>query len=688
MTVINLPNRSDEDEEEEFRPQEPEEQPDDAGEPGPPPQIPYEGTPGRQAIFPWESFDALTDTLRFHAGRYQHATAYHGVRSGPYLVRTLWYSVRGVRVLGGKLIHWWHAPDLWLLESQAVARGGRDGHADAMRAHLEGKKTRGMRGKIIFLALLGVLGVLALLAKFMPPWGWLVLAAVTLVVLAHHGKPAGKALIGPAYVGLRYEKVTLEILTRGLAACDIKGINQHLKDGQKIDFLSDPYQAGEGWGCEANLPHGVTAGMVIARRDRLASGVRRPLSAVWPEPVPSEHEGRISIWIGFTDMSKQRQKPWPLLKAGQVNIFEPVPFATSPRGKTISEPLFQANWLIGAAPGEGKTNTVRVLGAAAALDPLCDLWVHELAGKSDLSALGRVAHRYVSGLDDASVLYALESLRMLAADLRRRSDLFKKIPIEQRPDGALTRNLAASDKRLRPKVAIFDEVQNLFMHPELGQEAAQLAAYIIRVGRAYGIIVILSTQRPGEKELPTAVRSLVTIRFCLKVADWQANDMILGTGAYSAGFNSVAFRHEIDAGLGWLKGTADPAPVRTFYLDLLKFQPIIERARALRVEAGVLGGYAADEEDDTEPRSFLADVLEIFHGDDKLWCETIALRLSAEMKDVYADITKEAVSDQLRALGAEVKQVRETGAGVRAGCWREAVEAAASGRFFGQRADE
>ena len=61
----------------------------------------------------------------------------------------------------------------------------------------------------------------------------------------------------------------------------------------------------------------------------------------------------------------------------------------------------------------------------------------------------------------------------------------------------MTRELAARRSlRLRPIVCVIDECQNLFMHPQLGDQAADDAAYVIRLGRAYGIILVLATQRP------------------------------------------------------------------------------------------------------------------------------------------------------------------------------------------------
>ena len=102
---------------------------------------------------------------------------------------------------------------------------------------------------------------------------------------------------------------------------------------------------------------------------------------------------------------------------------------------------------------------MRVLACAAALDPVCDLWVHELAGKGDLEPLAQVSERYTSGLDDESITYAANSLAQLRKELERRSTALKEIPKEQRPDGKVTRELASRrGLGLRPNVSIFDEV--------------------------------------------------------------------------------------------------------------------------------------------------------------------------------------------------------------------------------------
>ena len=117
---------------------------------------------------------------------------------------------------------------------------------------------------------------------------------------------------------------------------------------------------------------------------------------------------------------------------------------------------------------------------------------------------------------------------------------------------------------------------------------------MIKIGPAFGVVLIIATQRPDKASLPTGVSGNVSTRFCLKVMGQVENDMILGTSAYKNGLRATTFRPEIDAGLGYLLG-AGPAPqvVRTFYLDMHAAERIAIRARALREAAGTLTGHAA-----------------------------------------------------------------------------------------------
>jgi len=194
-----------------------------------------------------------------------------------------------------------------------------------------------------------------------------------------------------------------------------------------------------------------------------------------------------------------------------------------------------------------------------------------------------------------------------------------------------------------------------------------------------GITVILSTQRPNKESVPTEVSGLFICRLCLMVPGQLENDFVLGTSAHKNGYRANEFRPKVDAGLAWIKGSEDGIPQvgKAYYLNLDKTKRVVERARVIREKAGVLSGFALGELDETEARSFTRDVVAVFGADQNLWSETIAERLASRMPEAYADVTTEAVASQLRALGITVKQLREAGRGVRAGCTRSDVAAVA-----------
>jgi S-DNA-T family DNA segregation ATPase FtsK/SpoIIIE len=637
---------------------------------------------GRRDIIPEHLTRAhLPETLGTWAGKSWYQFRYHAIRSPWHAIWLTWLAHRGAGRLIARLLAWANWAEGWILESQAVA-AGRAGHHEAMRAHTEGKKTRGQRWRITGACAAAALVTLIAAWRFTRWWGIGPLAGIAFPVLVWHGRPYGKPIIGPAILPPAYSVPTPEIITRALGALNIAAISKVIDSGTGIAWVSDVHRDGDGWGVEFDLPYGVTAKMIIQRREQLSSGLRRPLSAVWPEAVPGEHEGRVFLWIGRHDLARAKPPAHPLLKSGHADIFEHVPFAAVPRGTGIGVPVFESNWLIGATMGNGKTAAVRDLLAAAALDPVCDLWTHEFSGKGDLEPFAQVSYRYCSGLDDEAVAYAAESAARLRRELEKRAAIFKKLPKAAKPtEGKLTRELAKADRRLRPIVATFDEVQNVVQHPEYGPQFTADIAHVMRLGRAYGIIIILATQRPDKTSIPTAITGVVAIRFCMKVPDQVANDLILGTGAYHAGFNAVVFRHGTDAGLGWLRGTGDPQAVRTYYLDLPAAAKIAARARAVRQAAGALSGYALGEDDDQSPRNVLADVLSTFGpGESGLHWQVVAGRLAVRYPERWAGATADAVSAQCRDLGVPSAGVRfpSTREGrVLAGCRRADVEAAA-----------
>ena len=422
---------------------------------------------GRKPLLPeqWQR-DNRRGTARQVAGAAGYTLAYHGLRLHLHLPRIGFYAARGAARLSMQLFRWWHFTDGYELVSVAVA-AGRGAHGDAMAAHRATEQARQARGRYVALWTGAVIAAVLVMVRFAPWWAWPLPALGLLRFLIHHGKPQNKPLFEAATLPSGYEKLTGDIVLRGLANLGVSAINQHLKDGRTVDF--PPAQRdGPGWRITFDLPFGVTAAEVIARKDKLAAGLRRPAGCVWPEPEHDDHPGRLTLYVSDEPLSKMRQPAWPLARATTADIFQPLPFGTDQRGKPKSVELIWANMLIGAISRMGKTVALRNLLLAAALDVRVDLHVWELKGTGDLSALGKVASGYGSGADDDTIEACLDDLRKVHRELERRAKVIKELPRELVPDSKVTPQLAARrGLGLRPVLFAIDECQEAFSHPDL-----------------------------------------------------------------------------------------------------------------------------------------------------------------------------------------------------------------------------
>src|SRR5690606_6177002 len=109
-------------------------------------------------------------------------------------------------------------------------------------------------------------------------------------------------------------------------------------------------------------------------------------------------------------------------------------------------------------------------------------------------------------------------------------------------------------------------------------------------------ILVLTTQRPDAKSLPTVVSGNVSTRFCLAVVGQQANDMVLGTSMYKNGIRATMFDPRKEAGTGWLSRSAhDNRIVRAAFLTQDEVVDVARLALAMRRAAGTLSGRAASE---------------------------------------------------------------------------------------------
>jgi DNA segregation ATPase FtsK/SpoIIIE, S-DNA-T family len=643
---------------------------------------PAPGQPGElRRIIPehLSTWAGIRKALRWRYRRYRHHVLYHLVRSPQRLVLTLvWAAVGMARIVVAQLAWWWLSEQAYLRQEAIAANDARTWH----QLHTHAREVRLVRGCALAAeaAALVVLGVV-LTAFGLLAWAGFVVVAVP--VLAWVGRPAGKPIVTSAVVPVAYEPLTMEAITRALGALGIGEMNKALREypDKAIVPVDPPMRDGPGWLARLDLPYGVTAGAVSEKREELASGLRRPLGCVWPETEHKRHPGALNLYVSDEDMTTADQPAWPLARRGATDLFRPQPFGFDPRGRAVTVTLMFASVIIGSVPRMGKTFLLRLLLLIAALCVPAELHLYDLKGTGDLAALRPVAHRYRAGDDPDDIDYMLADFRKLRAELRRRTKVIRQIADEHPelcPENKVTPELAA-DKRhgLHPVVVAVDECQVAFEHKAYGAEFEEIATDLVKRGPATGMDIWLATQRPDAKSIPTGISANAVLRMCLKVMGQTENDMVLGTSQYKRGIRATMFGFE-DKGIFYFAGEGrEPKIVRGQYIDGPAAKVIVARARAMREAAGRLTGYALGIDDDTEARSFPADVLAIFGDDDKLSRETIADRLSGALPAVYAAVTPEAVASQLRAARIEVKRIRERSQPrPLTGCERAAVAAA------------
>ncbi|WKK21672.1 cell division protein FtsK [Streptomyces olivoreticuli] len=606
----------------------------------------------------------FADAVGWLAGHVGHTVAFHAVRSPVYAVKLAGRAPAGAaRIIGGRM--------RWVADTESEPLRQAAARAENAEEYLKLTRQRDRRvrwrGAVAAAALPVLLALTLYLVYGAPFWLQLAVLAAAVCWCGILGAPADKPLSTRAVIKPEVQKLTSDMVVKAMASIGIGAIASAVaKGGDGIRFTAPITREGPGWRADIDLPLGVTVGDVADRRARLASGLRRPLGCVWPDADPNEHEGRLILWVGDRDLSKTGIVKWQLAGARRHDVFKRVPFGLDPRGRAQAVPLIQHNVLIGSQPGQGKTSSVRVLACGAALDPSVELWLHENKGTGDLDSLACVSHRFVSGIDDESIQYAADSLKLLRQEVMRRAAAIKKLPRDLCPDKRITRQIA--DKRslkLWPLLAVFDECQNVFAHPTYGKQAGEDAEFVIKLGRALGVILVLATQRPDKDSLPTGISGNVSIRFCLRVAGQVENDMILGTSAYKNGVRATAFRPEIDAGNGYLAGAGPlPVVVRTAYLDGPATNTIAQRALALRKSEGTLSGFALGEETGLAAGpsyDLLADIAAVVPAtEERVWNERIAARLAELRPEVYGGWKGENVTSALKPHGIKTQGVAGT----------------------------
>jgi S-DNA-T family DNA segregation ATPase FtsK/SpoIIIE len=620
----------------------------------------------REVVPPWmRDRQTAAAAARWTATHVAHTGAFHALRLPLYAARLAGRSPVGAwRVMA--------ALTRWVLDTDGravrVAMSGltHDQRDAEVFLRLTAQRRETVRGRM---AMVGGAAIMVLLAG-VGLAGEMSATAVTGVVaavvatLGMVGRRADRPLTSRAVDSEAVPRLTSDLILTALGSLGLGEMNKALgRDAnQAVRFPSPIVRDGPGFRAEIDLPPGVTAGDVIERRDRLASGLRRPLGCVWPEVDSDAHAGRLVLWVGDRSLSASKPVDWPLAKAGRVNLFEPFVIGTDQRGRPVEVTLMYASGVIGAIPRMGKTFLLRLLLLAAALDQRCEIHAYNLKGGSDMDPLEAVAYRYRTGDDTEDIEYLVRDLRAVSEDMRARYRTIRDLPRAVCPESKVSDALASRrDLALHPVFVALDECQIAFEHREHGAEITALVTDLVKRGPAVGVMLWAATQRPDAKSLPTGISANAVLRLCLKVQGQLENDMVLGTSAYKNGTRATMFGRK-DQGIALLSGEGDdPVIVRVSYIDTQAADVIAARARTARMSAGLLTGHAAGRDPDTDTASVLHHLAAAWPpAEEKTWCDDLAARLAASYPSTYEGWTGEQVTAAVKPHGMRATQIKRT----------------------------
>ncbi|MER7114078.1 cell division protein FtsK [Saccharomonospora azurea] len=521
-----------------------------------------------------------------------------------------------------------------------------------------------------------------------PVWTTALVASAVLAWLGRKkdGSPGRKpTLAGPRTLGWTIDP---QVLVDAFRDAKLIGKDETLR------LVERATRVGDGWAVTVDLPATRKAADVIKHREALASALAVDEIQLIVERVRGNggHAGRVSMWVADEDPYATPPKRTPLLGASHWDAWRPVPFGVDARGRRIDLPLVWTSLLVGAIPRQGKTFATRLAAAGLVLDAHTRLYVADFKAGKDWMAAEQVAHRFLSGDEPSDVLTLKDWLVELIAEVQGRYRRMRELDDETCPESKLTPAMSRDPSLNMPvTVLVIDEVQVPLedrtpvevqgRKMTAGEYVGELLTWLAKKAPAAGVVLILATQRPDSKTIPSGLRAVLGTRFALRVMDWRDSNIVLGEQMNTRGYDSSRLLPS-HKGVGILRpdGETDTGAdavavtVRTYYMPGEDWQEICRRGRALREAAGTLTGHAAGEDtalsidhaavvkaigagNDPEPAADLpeplASVVEYLdtHADDREFVPT------AELVEAL-DVEPNAFGRQMSDLGCSSQRRR------------------------------
>lgn len=432
-------------------------------------------------------------------------------------------------------------------------------------------------------------------------------ASVALAILGRRkdGSPGRKAVLaGPRALTWTMDP---QVLVDAFRDAKLIGKDETLR------LVERATRIGEGWAVTVDLPATRKATDVIKSREALASALAVDEVQLSVERVRGNggHAGRVAMWVADADPYASPPIRTLLLDAPKWDAWRPVPFGRDARDRRVDLPLVWTSLLVGAIPRQGKTFAARLAAAGLILDPHTRLYVADFKAGKDWAAAGRVAHRFMAGDETEHVLALIGWLVELIGEVQGRYRRMRELDDVTCPESKITPAMSRDTTLDMPITAIvIDEVQvpledrtpYRVQDKKLtaGEYIGELLTWLAKKGPAAGIVLVLATQRPDSKTIPSGLRAVLGSRFALRVMDWRDSNIVLGEQMNTRGYDSsrLLASHK---GVGILRPDGDTQAgadilaltVRTYYMPNEDWQTICRRGRELKEAAGTLTGHAA-----------------------------------------------------------------------------------------------
>lgn len=465
----------------------------------------------------------------------------------------------------------------------------------------------------VAVAVMTAAAVSVVLWNYRPLWLAAGLASASLALLGRRkdGSPGRK----PALAGPRALTWTMDPQVLVDAFRDAKLIG---KD-EVLRLVERATRVGDGWAVTVDLPATRKAADVIKNREALASALAVDEVQLIVERVRGKggHAGRVAMWVADEDPYASPPLRTPLLGLAHWDAWRPVPFGRDARDRKVDLPLVWTSLLVGAIPRQGKTFAARLAAAGLILDPHTRLYVADFKAGKDWDAATQVAHRFMSGDEQEHVLALKDWLVELVGEVQGRYRRMRTLDDVTCPESKITPDMSRNTNLNMPVTAIIvDEVQVPLEDRTpveaqgkkltAGEYIGELLTWLAKKGPAAGVVLILATQRPDSKTIPSGLRAVLGSRFALRVMDWRDSNIVLGEQMNTRGYDSsrLLASHK---GVGILRPDGDTqagadvlaVTVRTYYMPNEDWQIICQRGRGLREVTGTLTGHAAGH--DTAP---------------------------------------------------------------------------------------